>query len=148
MTGEEPLLPLWELIQTSHVVARGFRDLFAAHDLTPTQFGVLACLADGDDFTKAELARAVLVRPQSMDPLIDGLLRRHLVTRDGPPRRGRAAGIRITDAGLQLLARVRPRVAEFNAPANIGVAADQVPALVRGLRDIREHLSSPPEHEG
>jgi hypothetical protein len=29
-------LPLWELIQTSHVVARRFAEVFAAAGLTPT----------------------------------------------------------------------------------------------------------------
>ncbi len=106
-----PELPLWELIQTSHVVARRFRELFARFGLTPTQFGVLACLQDGDDFTKASLARAVLVTPQSMDPLIDSLLSRGLVSRTSVGGRGRAAGITITAAGIELLLRVRPAVA-------------------------------------
>ncbi len=88
---------LWELVQTAHLAARTFRDLFATVGLTPTQFGVLACLADGDDFTKAELARALMVRPQSMDPLIETLLSERLVVRDGPPgQEGGRPGITIT----------------------------------------------------
>lgn len=139
----EPLLPLWELVQTHQVVARSFRELFAAHGLTPNQFGVLACLADGDDFTKAQLARAVLVTPQSMDPLIDSLLARGLVRRDGPPGRGRAAGIGITPAGLDLLAVVRPRVAALNAPDAIGLPSEALPTFVEHLRAVRERLDGP-----
>lgn len=139
-----PPLPLWELIQTSHLVARAFREVFAQHDLTPTQFGVLACLADGDDFTKAQLARAILITPQSMDPLIDTLLQRELVSRDGPPRRGRAAGIRITPHGRALLARALPDVAALNTPSAIGLAPHEVPDLIRHLRTIRTHLDDTP----
>lgn len=134
-------LVLWELVQTAHLAARVFRDLFATVGLTPTQFGVLACLADGDDFTKAELSRALMVRPQSMDPLIEALLLEGVVERDGPPRRGRAAGITITAAGLERLARIRPQVSAINAPGRIGVDADQIPLLAAQLRAIRNRLS-------
>lgn len=139
-TPDEDLV-LWELVQTAHLAARAFRELFATVGLTPTQFGVLACLADGDDFTKAQLARALMVRPQSMDPLIEDLLSQEVVERDGPPRRGRAAGISITTSGRERLARVRPQVSAINAPERIGVAADQIPLLALQLRVIRDQLS-------
>ncbi|WP_326555208.1 MarR family winged helix-turn-helix transcriptional regulator [Micromonospora sp. NBC_01813] len=138
--GDE-LLVLWELVQTAHLATRVFRDVFADFGLTSTQFGVLACLADGDDFTKAELARALLVRPQSIDPLIETLIAERLVERDGPARRGRAAGITITTAGTELLARIRPRVSEVNSPDRIGVDASQIPLLVEQLRMIRDRLA-------
>lgn len=141
---QEELLVLWELVQTAHLASRTFRDLFATVNLTPTQFGVLACLADGDDFTKAELARALMVRPQSMDPLIETLLADGLVMRDGLPRRGRAAGISITDDGLARLTEVRPRVSAVNAAEQIGLDPDDVPLLVAQLRTIRHRLTRDP----
>lgn len=125
------------------MVARAFRALFARHGLTPTQFGVLACLADGDDFTKAELARATLVTPQSMDPLVEGLLARGLIARDEPARRGRAAGIRITGPGLDLVTRTRPEVEALNAPEHIGLRPGQISMLVDQLRVIRDALDAP-----
>lgn len=141
---DETPFPLWELVQTHHVVARAFRTLFAAHGLTPSQFGVLACLADGDDFTKAELARAVLVTPQSMDPLIDDLLTRGLVVRDLPARRGRASGVRITADGRALLDRVRPEVATLNSANSTGLPASEAAQLVELLRRVRRALDAPP----
>lgn len=137
-----PPLPLWELIQTSHVVARAFRELFARHGLTPTHFGVLASLADGDDFTKAELARANLITPQSMDPLIETLLQRGLVSRDGPPRRGRSAGIRITPQGRHALEAALPEVVELNSPATTGLTAHQAGDLINHLQTIRTQLDA------
>lgn len=137
-----PPLPLWELIQTSHVVARAFRELFARHGLTPTQFGVLASLADGDDFTKAELARANLITPQSMDPLIETLIQRGLVGRDGAPRRGRAAGIRITPHGRRTLESTLPDVIALNAPSSTGLTKDQVAEFITHLQTIRTQLDA------
>ncbi|TDD22008.1 MarR family winged helix-turn-helix transcriptional regulator [Nonomuraea diastatica] len=137
----EPDLPLWELIQTSHVVARGFTALFASVGLTPTQFGVLATLASGEDLSQAELARAVMVRPQSMNELFVSLLKRGLVERDGPGGRGRRTGLRITEAGRELLARAQPKVEEFNAPEAIELSAAEAAELSRMLRAVRDALA-------
>ena len=133
-------LVLWELVQTAHVATRVFRETFASFGLTPTQFGVLMHLADGDDLTKAQLARAVLVSPQSMDPIIDTLLHAGWVERDGPARRGRAAAIRITDTGLTHLLAVRPAIEDLNRPEHLHLDPADLPRLVGQLRTIRDRL--------
>lgn len=138
-TGEE-LLVLWELMQTAQLATRAFRKLCASANLAPRQFGILACLADGDDFSKAQLADALMIRPQSVDPLVEGLVNDGLVARDGPPRRGRAAGISITASGLERLTRIRPEVIALNAPHKVGIEADRLPLLVAQLRNIRHQL--------
>jgi DNA-binding MarR family transcriptional regulator len=120
--------PLWTLIQAANVVSRGFTAVFAEFGLTPTQFGVLAYLAEGDGLTQAELARRVLVRPQSLGELVAPLLERGLVHRDGPGGRGRRSGLTLTGDGAALLQRALPRVQEFHAPASSGLDA---PDLVR-----------------
>ncbi|MEV0384926.1 MarR family transcriptional regulator [Nonomuraea sp. NPDC050643] len=137
----EPDLPLWELIQTSHVVARRFTEVFATVGLTPTQFGVLASLADRDDLTQAELARAIMVRPQSMNELFRSLLERGLVEREGPGGRGRRTGVRITAAGRELLYRAQPAVTKFNAPRTIGLSPTESTEFIRMLRLVRERLT-------
>lgn len=138
--AEDDLFLLWELVQTAHLARLAFRDVFASEGLTSSQFGVLACLADGDDFTKAELARALMLRPQSVDPLIETLIANGFVIRDGPPGRGRAAGITITKAGQVALTRVRPKVRELNAPHRTGIGCEQTQLLIEQLRTIRQHL--------
>ncbi len=135
-------LPLWELVQTYHVVARGFTEVFAAAGLSPTQFGVLALLAQDADLSQSDLARRVLVRTQSMGELMAGLLRRGLVERDGPGGRGRRAGWRLTEPGRHLLERTVPAVHAFNAPAAIGLDDDDAAALTRMLRTVRHTLGT------
>ncbi|TKK81156.1 winged helix-turn-helix transcriptional regulator [Herbidospora galbida] len=139
--GGEPDLPLWELIQTSYLVTRGFAEVFGTVGLTPIQFGVLASLADGDDLSQAELARAIMVRPQSLGEVALTLIDRGLVERDGPGGRGRRAALRITPAGRALLDRVLPAVAAFNRPANIGLSDADAAELIRMLRAVRAALS-------
>lgn len=128
----------WTLVQASHVVARGFAAVFAQVGLTPTQFGVLAYLADEPALTQAELARRVLVRPQSLGELLVPLLERGLVRRDRPGGRGRRSGIALTDAGREVMAAALPGVQEFNAslgldPTQLGTLDDLLHTILRSL---------------
>jgi DNA-binding MarR family transcriptional regulator len=134
-------LPLWELVQTYHVVARGFTEVFAAAGLSATQFGILAHLAEGTELSRSELARRVLVRSQSIGELIAGLLERGLVEREGPGGRGRRAGLRLTADGRRLFERTAPAVHAFTAPAAIGLDAVDAAALTRMLRTVRWALT-------
>lgn len=146
-------LPLWELVQTYHPAARRFGEVFAAAGLGPTQFGVLVALADTDADpdpgpSQADLARHVLVRPQSMGELVGGLLERGLIIREGPGGRGRRARLRITTAGRAALAQAVPGVEVANAPAALGLTATEVGTLVDLLRRVRASLEAPTPGEG
>lgn len=134
-------MPLWELIQTSWVVARGFIEVFAEAGLSPSQFGTLAFLAEQGSLTQAELARRLMVRPQSVGELIGSLLNRGLISRDGPSGRGRRAGLTLTDLGRETLQQAWPGVHAFNAPDAIGLTVEETATLVRLLRAIRRTLS-------
>lgn len=139
--------PLWELVQTFHVVARGFHRVFAEAGLTPTQFGVLATLADrertgSEPPSQAELARIVMLRPQSVGELVAALVDRELVVRQGPAGRGRRTGLSLTADGLAAVERALPLVRAFNAPDAIGVGADDAADLVRMLRRVRTTLEA------
>ena len=145
MTGmAEELLPAWTLVQASHLVARGFQEVFGRVGLTPTQFGVLAELAEGGRPTQADLARVVMLRPQSMGELIESLLVRGLVERDGPGGRGRRAAITITDAGRAALAAAWPGVRAFNAPESLGLTDSEARELDRLLSLVTQALSTEP----
>ncbi|MBP2370067.1 MarR family winged helix-turn-helix transcriptional regulator [Pseudonocardia parietis] len=140
-------VPLWEIVRTAHVVARGFHRVFAEAGLTATQFGVLAELADRARHEKpspsqAELARIVLLRPQSVGELVADLVERGLVRRDGPGGRGRRAGLELTDDGHAALDRAWPLVQAFNAAGSTGLADDRAAELVAMLRTVRESLSA------
>lgn len=138
--SERPVL-LWELVQTAHVAARRFTEVFAEAGLTPAQFGVLASLADGDDLSQADLARAVLVRPQSMGRLVAAMVARGLVDRAGPGGRGRRTGLALTPAGRRALDVARPAAYALNEPAALGLTADQVAVLVDHLTAVRARLT-------
>lgn len=134
-------MPLWELIQTSWVVARGFTEVFAEAGLSPGQFGALQCLAEQDGLTQAELARQLMMRPQSVGEVVGSLLQRGLVRRDGPSGRGRRAGLTLTDQGRDTLRQAWPGVRAFNAPDTLGLTIEETATLVRLLQVVRRALT-------
>jgi DNA-binding MarR family transcriptional regulator len=93
----------WTLVQASHRVARNFRAAFRDVGLTPTQFGVLLELDLHPGSSNGELARAVLVTPQSMSDLLASLERLHLIERDDSAGHGFRIPARLTPAGRRAL---------------------------------------------
>lgn len=132
----------WNLVRTAHVVGLRFGELFAAMNLTPTQFAVLIYLEDDEGLTQAELARRVLVRPQSIGALVTSLVEQGLVVRDGPGGRGRRAGIALTEAGREVLERAWPPVRAFNTPAALGLTPAQAAMLDESLDRVRTAMEA------
>jgi DNA-binding MarR family transcriptional regulator len=122
-------LPAWTLVQAYHAVAQGFHALFSEHRMTPVQFGVLAQLAVTPGLTQAELARRVLIRPQSMGELIGSLVERGLLVREGPGGKGRPVPVSLTEEGRSALARTGAAVRAFNDPAALGMSAVEAEQL-------------------
>jgi len=136
-------LPAWNLMQTAHVVGLRFVEVFTAVGLTPTQFAILMHLDDDEGLTQAQLARRVLVRPQSMGILVTTLLARGLVVRDGPGGRGRRSGLSLTAAGQEALQRAWPAVRALNTPDALGLSPAQTALLDESLDHIRAVMSKP-----
>ena len=122
-------LVTWTLIRAAHRAQRELTGLFADHGLSPVQFGVLSHLATGEAFTQARLAREVLVRPQSLSGVLDGLVARGLVRREEDRGRGRRNPLALTPAGHALLEAVWPRLQDANRPDHLGLAPGEAAAL-------------------
>lgn len=125
---------VWSVIRAAHVLEREVTTLFAGFELSPVQFGVLSYVGAIGPMTRAELARSVLVRPQSITGVIDSLEQRGLVARIGPGGRGRANPVMLTEAGDQLLGRVWPAFITANEPHALGLEADQATTLTHAMR--------------
>ncbi|MFD5827254.1 MarR family winged helix-turn-helix transcriptional regulator [Lentzea sp. NPDC060358] len=134
-------LPAWAVVRAYHAVVREIYDLFAVHELTPVQFGVLAQLSGSPGLLQAELARRVLVRPQSMTAVINDLVGRGLLRREGPGGRGKPVPVRITGEGRRVFAAAATAMREFNRPANLGLAdyeAGMLTALLHKMTAARD----------
>ncbi|WP_328548515.1 MarR family winged helix-turn-helix transcriptional regulator [Streptomyces platensis] len=91
-------------------VAQLMRHLRAASpqgELTPTQRAVLSRIHTGGPATTAALARAELVRPQSMRLTVGALEERGILARSPHPTDGRQVVFSLTDEGRRVVGAVR-----------------------------------------
>ncbi|MFJ8859881.1 MarR family winged helix-turn-helix transcriptional regulator [Streptomyces sp. NPDC102451] len=99
---------------------RRLRSSSADSLLTPSQRSVLARLEDGGPATTAALARAELVRPQSMRLTLGALEGQGFVTRAPDPADGRKSVVSVTEEGSTVLAGVRAAKRSWLADAIAG----------------------------
>lgn len=136
--------PVWSVIRAAHLLERRVTIVFGAHALTPVQFGVLSYLAATGPMTTAELARSVLVRPQSIAGVIATLDDRGLVARPGPRGRGRSTPVHLTPAGEKVLTAVWPSFVEANTAQTLGIDPGQLELLPEVMHALMAKLEDPP----
>ncbi|WP_438485110.1 MarR family winged helix-turn-helix transcriptional regulator [Streptomyces sp. S186] len=96
-----------DLGATVSLLMRRLRAASPQDELTPTQRAVLARIdADGPS-TIASLARAELVRPQSMRVTVGALEEQRIIDRSPHPTDGRQVVFSLTDEGRRVLRDVR-----------------------------------------
>jgi DNA-binding MarR family transcriptional regulator len=135
-TDELDEILTWSVVRVSRFVGQRLAERLAAHGLNPIHFGVLAYLAIAPEMTQADLARAVLVRPQSIAPLLDGLEERGLIRRTGDRARGRRNPVQITDDGERALDAVWEIALSTNDLSDAGLTTLESAELSRLLLKI------------
>jgi len=91
------------LVRMSHLVERVFADVARAHGLPPQQLQLLCMLIDGPT-GMGELSQLLNLGRSSTTGLVDRVLARRLVTREGDPDDRRVTIVALSDEG-QLMAR-------------------------------------------
>jgi DNA-binding MarR family transcriptional regulator len=120
------------LVRSYHAVGRRFHSVLAPLGLTPIQFGVLVAIETDSTVSQAQIARTVLVTPQSLGEMLRGMVERGLVDRKEPEGRGRQAQLRLTSQGRRLLRRAVPLIRAMNVPEAMGLSGQEHERL-RGL---------------
>ena len=126
----------WNVVRGARFVGNRLASRLAEHGLNPIQFGVLAFLSREGELTTAEIARAVLLRPQSVAPLLDGLEERALIRRVGVRAKGRRNPVRITEAGREVLDEAWVIALAANDLGDAGLSGDESTELNRLLLKI------------
>jgi DNA-binding MarR family transcriptional regulator len=117
----------WNLVRVARFAGQRLAERLAGHGLHPVHL-VLA-----PEMTQADIARAVLQRPQSIAPLLDGLEERGLIRRTGDRARGRRNPVRITDDGRRALDAVWDIALSTNDLSDAGLTAQESVELNRLL---------------
>ncbi|MGG2459625.1 MarR family winged helix-turn-helix transcriptional regulator [Streptomyces sp. RGM 3693] len=131
-----------DLGATVSLLMRRLRAASPQGELTPTQRAVVARIDGDGPSTIAALARAELVRPQSMRMIV-GVLEGHgILARSPHPTDGRQVVFSLTDEGHQVLADVRAAKNNWLAVAIAGRLTDdeqrtlaEATALIRRLTE-------------
>jgi DNA-binding MarR family transcriptional regulator len=141
--GDPGAVTGWTLVRAHHQIARLFTETLAGAGLTPAQFGVLVQLAAEPGASQAEIARRVLVTPQSIGELLGSLERLGHVTRT-PGRPGRATVVALTEAGRAALDRATPLVRQLNSPRALGLTAEEDATLNSLLHKVLRATATRP----
>jgi DNA-binding MarR family transcriptional regulator len=128
----------YRLVRLAAHLERRFAGALAPSALSPRQFSALAVLAARPGITSAELARAVLTTPQGMHALLEQLQNRGLVERRSDRGRGRAAPLRPTAGGRDLLAAAGAQVGALDAETRDRLGDADHRELVRLLGRLEE----------
>jgi len=87
----------YEIIRRADKLSSRFTQALRPHGLTSRQFSALAVIDSGTTRTNADLARAIVMTPQSVGTLLDVLSERGLIERAGRSQ------ISLSDAGRAVL---------------------------------------------
>lgn len=101
-----------------------------------TQIGILFSIAEADGLRINELAERHLIDPSVASRQVAPLEKEGLVERRPDPRDGRAAQLRVTDAGRDVMARAIAAYHEAARPALRSWTTDEIVDAVAVLRKI------------
>ena len=131
-----------DFAQTIGRLVRHMRAAAAQHELSLTEFAVLARLGREGPATNAELARAENMRPQSMATAVAALEERGLVERKPHPSDGRQVNIALTVKGTAVRSSTKDLKRAWLAQATAGLDEQERLALARA-GDILKRLLQP-----
>ena len=135
-------LDVGDFAQTIGRVVRHMRAAAAQHELSLTEFAVLARLGREGPATTAELARAEGMRPQSMSVAVATLEDRWLVERKPHPSDGRQMNIVLTEKGAAVRASTKDLKRAWLAQATARLEDEEREILARA-GDILKRLLEP-----
>jgi DNA-binding MarR family transcriptional regulator len=126
------------LAQANRLVSGALERLLAAEGAQVEHWRVLEVLSDEQGRSMGELAQLVLMNPPALTKLMDRMVSRGWVHRSADPMDSRRVLVLISDGGLEFVARLRARVAEYEESIDTGDRrAVQLKRLLGTL--IREH---------
>jgi DNA-binding MarR family transcriptional regulator len=107
-----------------------------AEDVTPGLFGVLVIIEANPDLKQSELARATHLDRSTVVTVIDNLERRGLVERRVALHDRRSNAIRLTEAGIALLKKLKRQVAQHEKRLMANFSAEERDSFIRLLQKV------------
>lgn len=130
------------LVRAFLAVRRTFVATLAPFEINPGQFNVLLHLVECPGMSQADLARVVLVTPQSVGELVRVMQDQELVERIPPARPGLPIAVHASPAGRALLDEVTPHVLAAFSPEALGLSTEAYERLNLDLHSILSALAT------
>lgn len=142
MRRNDPHLALL-LERAARVVADRLTDSIGLDGVTSDHWRVIKQLADGNGRPMGEVAERLEMNPPTLTKLIDRMVGKSLVQRAADPEDSRRVLVYATDAGLDLLRQLQPRIDDHHAALRTLLGernARQLEALLQVLIEEAERL--------
>lgn len=134
--GLLPGLVGYHLRMAQIALFRDFAQGPGAEDVTPGLFGVLVIIEANPDLKQSELARATQLDRSTVVTVIDNLERRGLVERRVALHDRRSNAIRLTEAGVALLKKIKRQVGAHEKRLVQNFTAEERETFINLLRKV------------
>lgn len=130
-----------DLVRTAEMLSRPVVDLLKTEDLSPPQYNVLRILRGAPEgLTCRETGDRMITRDPDMTRLLDRLEKRKLIARSRDEKDRRAVLTRITEDGLDLLARLDQPIHDLHRKLLGPLGPERLQALAQLLEACRSGL--------
>jgi DNA-binding MarR family transcriptional regulator len=131
-----------DLLRTTDMLSRGLISVLKAEDLSATQYNVLRILRGAPEgLPCGEIANRMITRDPDVTRLLDRLEKRSLISRCRETKDRRTVMVRITPAGLKLLARLDTPVQDGHRRQLGHLGREQLTILTELLRMARSRVA-------
>ena len=118
------------------VIIAQFLERMAVYELRPVDFSVLSLVHHNPGLTSRQLCSSLNILPPNIVGLIKSLEKRQLLERLPHPSDGRAMGLHLTEAGLELAQQAEQTASELEAEAASRLSPAERKTLMRLLQKI------------
>jgi DNA-binding MarR family transcriptional regulator len=130
-----------DLLRTTDMLSRGLISVLKAEDLSSTQYNVLRILRGAPEgLPCGEIANRMITRDPDVTRLLDRLEKRSLISRCRETKDRRTVMVRITPAGLTLLARLDTPVQDGHRRQLGHLGRERLKTLTELLRMARSQV--------
>lgn len=122
--------------RASLAVIEVFMERMAVYRLKVVDFSVLSLVAHNPGITSRQLCATLNVLPPNLVGLIAAMERRGLLERRPHPSDGRAMGLHLTPAGIELTAQAEQTAAQLEVDATSRLTGAERKTLIRLLQKV------------
>lgn len=130
------------LLRTTEMLSRPLAQLLKTEDVSPAQYNVMRILRGSPEgLTCREVGNRMITRDPDITRLLDRLEKRRLISRKRDDKDRRIVLTRITEQGLDLLARLDQPVRDMHRKLLGHLGQDRLRALTQILDACRSELA-------